>query len=160
MRFPLPLLLVVAGLAACGPRVVDSADPCAAATGEGVSVVEAWARPAAKGATSAVYATICNRGTAADALIGASSAAAGAVELHESTRSETGVASMATLARLALPSGGTASLQPGAAHVMLIGLKDAAESDSKISVTFTFEHSPAVTVFADVRPVGEAHSGH
>ena len=162
MKFGKLLVVAATALAACAPSAGPTAasrDACARFDGDGMVVAEAWVRPAAKGQMSAVYAAICNLGVTDDALIGASSEAAEAVELHASAKSAVGVASMTALPRLAAPAGGNAALKPGGAHLMLIGLKDAIEPGSEISITFEFENSPPVTVSAVAKMSADAHAG-
>src|SRR5262245_1688090 len=70
----------------------------------------------------AVYVTISNRGSAADALLSASSNVANTVELHE-TVAQDGKMVMRPLPKIEVPAGGTLEMKPGGYHIMLLGLK-------------------------------------
>ena len=67
------------------------------------------------------YVTIVNRGTAPDALVGASADVAARVELHE-TRNMSGMMMMEPVAKVEVAPGARVELRPGSYHLMLIGL--------------------------------------
>lgn len=156
----IPLCLA---LAACGAKENAShsaANACAGAPDGAVTVINAWMRPAPVGGTTAVYATLCNKTGAADALISVG-AAASSVELHATSRTAEGVVSMAPIGRLDLPANGSAALEPGGAHAMLIGLAKAIEEGETAPARFTFEKAPPVEVEAvAMRDESDDHQGH
>jgi copper(I)-binding protein len=127
-----------------------------------IQVEDAWARqapmmpPAGQmgghmaGGTGAVYVTLRNAGAAPDALVGASSAAAEHVELHETIR-DGQVMRMRPVAKLALPAGGVLAMKPGAYHIMLLNLKHALHAGEKVSVTLTFEHAAPLSLDVPIR---------
>lgn len=137
------LVAIFAGLAvtACGPS------PPAAPQ---IHVEEAWSRPAPAGDTGVVYMTITNAGGAADALVGAQSDIAEAVELHE-TKMENDVMQMQPVASVEVPADGQVTFEPGGLHVMLIGLQQDLEAGDGFEITLKFEHSKDVLVEATVR---------
>ena len=70
------------------------------------------------------YITITNKGSADDTLIAASSPVAEDVQLHE-MKMEGDVMKMAELPDgIAVPAGGTVTLEPGGLHLMFMGLKE------------------------------------
>ena len=86
-----------------------------------VAVEGAWARAALQGQpTSAGYMTLTAREPLT--LLGASSPAAGVVELHE-MKLDGDVMRMRALNELALPVGKSVELKPGGLHFMLMELK-------------------------------------
>lgn len=121
-----------------------------------IAITNPWARRAPGGhghsqdANGAVYMTIANRGTAADAVVSATSDAAKVVELHE-VRNEGGVMAMRPLERFVLPAGGTLEMKPGGYHVMLLGLTRDLHAGDTVKVTLTFEKAAPMTVEAPVR---------
>ena len=156
--------LVVASLAA----------GCSSGGSAEVRITDPWARASAMtAAAGAAYMTIQNTGTAADALIGASSPAATTVEVHETVVMESaapsdgtgmespmpsasgdlggGMMGMQPIARLEIPAGGTVQLMPGSYHIMLIGLKQDLKPGDTIEITLTFEKAGEVKVNAPVR---------
>jgi copper(I)-binding protein len=152
-------LASIALLAACA----SAADSPSVSPSAGIRVGEAWARSSsAMASAAAAYATITNAGTAADALVGASSPAAATVEVHETVAVGSPAASSGTMsggtmmgmqpvARVEIPAGGSLQLKPGGYHVMLIGLVwDLAVGDT-IDLTLVFEKAGPITVKAEVR---------
>lgn len=128
-----------------------------------ITVSEPWARASsAMAAAGAAYMKIENSGSAADALIGASSPAAKTVEVHETVAMEGespaasdgtggGMMGMRPIARLEIPAGGTVELKPGSYHIMLIDLNQELKPGDKIEITLTFEKAGDVKVTAEVR---------
>ncbi|WLA84129.1 copper chaperone PCu(A)C [Bradyrhizobium elkanii] len=98
---------------------------------ERVAVSQAWTRATPKGAKVAGgYLTVENRGTHADRLLSAESAAAGKVEIHSMTMQD-GIMTMRPLEDgLAIPSDGTVTLAPGGDHIMFIGLTAPSRRDN------------------------------
>lgn len=165
MRQSIIALSVVAFLAGCGEQQTtpaisaETADPCAAVEGDGVVVVDAWVRAAGEGQkTSAAYMTLCNAGDISDTLLAASSDAAAAVEIHETKKDEAGVTTMTPSEGVVIEAGNSAVLEPGGAHIMLIGLTDPIEIDEVITLTLDFQHGAPVTVSAKAHAA--AAGGH
>ncbi len=123
------------------------------AQGPSVTVSDAWARssPTADG-NSAIYMTIKNAGSEADALVKAATSVSNVTEIHEMIM-ENQVMKMRPVAgqRLDIPAGGNVELKPGGVHLMLIGLKQQLKPGDKVDVTLTFEKSGDKTVQAEVR---------
>lgn len=80
------------------------------------------------------------------------------IELHE-TRSEGGMSRMAAIGQVAVGNG-EVRFEPGGKHAMLFGVDPALKVGDRLTLTFTFEGAPAVTVEADVRGPGQAHASH
>lgn len=156
MHVPRPTRLVLA-VGAC-LALLGGCSSSAASPSPGITVTGAWARAASAAAgAGAAYATITNAGSAADALIGASSPAAATVEVHETMEmgspdaSGGGMMGMQPVARVEIPAGGSLQLKPGGYHVMLVGLvRDLAVGDT-IDLTLKFERAGTITVKAQVR---------
>jgi periplasmic copper chaperone A len=107
--------------------------------------------------TTAAYMEITSaRG---GSLVGAESAVAGAVEVHE-MRMDGNVMRMRAVPRLELPAGKTVELKPGGYHVMLIDLKRPLKKGDKVPVTLKIENQDksvsTVEVSAEVRDAGAA----
>lgn len=167
-------LVLPFALAACGDD-----DGAAATTTTATKTLEAtdvWAGPATAGGNGAVYMTITGDGTA-DALtaVGVPTDVATSVDLHETTTDTSsdmtttmapddspttameggemgdGMMTMKQVERIDVPADGTAVLEPGGYHVMLLDLqKDLVVGDT-IPVTLTFERAGKVDVTAAVR---------
>lgn len=151
---PTRLALIVAAAFA----LLAGCSGAAASPSAGITVTDAWARTSsAMASAGAAYATITNAGSAADALIGASSPAAATVEVHETVAigspdaSGGGMMGMQPVARVEIPAGGSLQLKPGSYHVMLIGLVRDLKAGDTIDLTLAFEKAGAITVKVQVR---------
>ncbi|GJI97098.1 transporter [Duganella caerulea] len=124
-----------------------------------VTVSEAWVRGtvAAQKATGA-FMTLTS---AQDSrLVGASSPAAGVVEVHEMKMVDD-VMRMRQIDGLALPAGHPVQLSPGGYHLMMMQLKQPLATGQKIPLTLEFEDAhkvrSKVVVDAVVKPLNAAH---
>ncbi|NVD74853.1 copper chaperone PCu(A)C [Duganella sp. BJB1802] len=124
-----------------------------------VTVSEAWVRGtvAAQKATGA-FMTLTS---AQDSrLVGASSPAAGVVEVHEMKMVDD-VMRMRQIDGLALPAGQPVQLSPGGYHLMMMQLKQPLANGEKIPLTLEFEDAhkvrSKVVVDAVVKPLNAAH---
>ena len=108
-----------------------------------------------------IYLEIRNQGAADDRLVAVDTPLAKKVELHQSTMEE-GIHRMEKVESIVVPAGGTVELAPGGFHVMLIDLKFMLMEEETIPVTFTFEHSGAITtgVSVEFRSGGDDHASH
>lgn len=117
----------------------------------GLHVMHAWARPSPMmDLAGAAYMTIDNDSDVDDALVGASSPAAAAVELHLSSMDEEGMMSMQPVSEVALPAQAEAELKPGSYHLMLIDLVEPLELDSELEITLEFMTAEPQTVTVPV----------
>lgn len=154
--FTMTAACVAALLAGCEDR--ENPSEATACEGDGVVISDAWARAAHAGQpTSAAYFTICNGGQSDDALVAVSMAGVRAAEIHVTTVSEEGTASMAPADEIALPAGRSVSLEPGAAHVMLIGVERAMSPNNAPTIRLEFKNAPPQEITLDVRELTDAH---
>jgi periplasmic copper chaperone A len=149
---------LAAALATGTALAADPASPAPTAApmpsmAAGVTVQEPWARAVPDvGTPGAAYLILVNGSEVADALLSASSPAAGTVELHETTPDASGMMAMHPVERIDLPAGATVALQPGGYHIMLIDLVAPLVEGELMPLTLTFEHAPAITVEVHVVP--------
>jgi copper(I)-binding protein len=116
-----------------------------------IMVMEPWSRPSPMiGGNGAVYMILMNEGGSADLLVSLETDVAEVVELHE-TKMEGDVMKMGPIPNIQVPAGGSAKLEPGGKHVMLINLKQELTPGDKIPLTLHFEKSGLITVEAEVR---------
>jgi copper(I)-binding protein len=102
-----------------------------------VDVAGAWARAVLQGqATSGAYMTLLAREPLT--LVGASSPAAGIVELHE-MKMEGDVMKMRAVDSLVLAPGKPLELKPGGLHFMLMDLKAPLRAATRIPLTLRFK---------------------
>jgi periplasmic copper chaperone A len=138
------LSLSALALAACGgDREKKAAD-------ETVRVEDAWCRTTPNGAQSgACYVTLTS--ATADRLLSVATPAAATTQIHEMAV-ENGVGRMRELENgLELPAGQAVTLQPGARHLMLLGLTQPLAEGTAVSLTLGFERAAPVAVTAQVR---------
>lgn len=158
MRKPFLLTCLTALLTvACGQ---PQSGECASGA---VTASNAWVRAADEGRPmSAGYVSLCNGLEEADRLVSATFENASATELHATSVSEDGVASMNAIEGLDLPVGESVSLAPGGAHIMLIGLAGPLAKGDDAAITLEFENAPAQTILFEVRGMNNepGHAGH
>ena len=98
----------------------------------------------------AVYVTISNHGSEADALLSASTDVATTVELHETVEQD-GKMVMRPLPKFAVPAGGKLEMKPGSYHIMLLGLKQDLKPGETVNVGLSFEKAGQMSVEAPVK---------
>jgi len=130
---------------------------CAAPVTEGVEVRDAWARPAAQGGNGAVYFVI--HSSAADEIVGVTSAIAEAVEMHESVMNGD-VMEMHQLESIPLNAGEEVSFEPGGLHIMLIGLKQELKTGGEFEITLQFKNHEDLKVSVPVTDTPAAENSH
>ncbi|NJL04564.1 MAG: copper chaperone PCu(A)C [Chloroflexaceae bacterium] len=101
------------------------------------------------GGNSAAYLRLVNTGGEADALVGASTDAAKIVEIHDMTM-ENGVMKMFPIEQIEIPAGGSAELQPGGLHVMLIDLNQDLNAGDEVELTLKLASGKEIQVTAPV----------
>ena len=112
-----------------------------------INVLDAWARPAAVGETSAVYFRLDNNTSLDDILLSAASDAAANTEIHRAMV-EDGVMKMEPINTINVPAGEQIEFAPGGLHIMLIGLNQPLVEGEKISLTLEFSEAGIVEVQA------------
>ena len=120
-----------------------------------------WARATPPQARVAgAYLSIENNGTTPDRLIGGSSSAARAVEIH-STEINDGVMRMRALPDgLDIPAGETVALAPGGYHLMLIEPVEPLQDGARVPLTLVFETAGSVEVELAVEAMGAPEPDH
>lgn len=124
-----------------------------------VTVGEPWVR-ATVAAQKATGAFMTLTSAQAVKLVGASSPAAGVVEVHE-MKMDGDTMRMRHLPALDLPAGQTVKLAPGGYHLMLLDLKQRLKEGDKVPLTLEIEDAhkvrSKVVVDAPVKPLSAAH---
>lgn len=116
-----------------------------------LKIQNAWVRPAAKGANSALYFTLKNNGSKTDTLIGVESKIAEIVEVHESYKKDNDRMGMREVGKLAIKPKSELEFKPGGFHVMLLGaLKDLKIGD-QIEVVLLLKYVGKIKIKAEVR---------
>jgi copper(I)-binding protein len=127
-----------------------------------VTVGEPWVRAtvAQQKATGAFMTLTSTQGVS---LVGASSPAAGVVEVHEMKMVDDFMR-MRQIAVLELPAGKPVALSPGGYHLMLLELKQPLKDGDKVPLTLEIEDAQKVrskiVVEAPVKPLNAAAMHH
>ncbi len=117
----------------------------------GLHVMEAWVRESPMTELAgAAYMVIHNDSDDDDALVGASSPAAGTVELHLSSMDDEGMMSMNPVTEVPVPAHGDAILEPGSYHIMLIDLVEPLAEGAEVELSLEFMNAEPQTVTAQV----------
>lgn len=117
-----------------------------------VFVTDAWARASILAdRPGAAYLTLSS--DTGDRLIAVETPVAGHVMLHGTEMDANGVARMAHIAELDLPSGKTVALVPGGMHLMLMDLTAKLDEGRTFPLILTFDTAGNVTVEVQVRGV-------
>lgn len=139
-------------LSACAPR------------GEGVQAADFWMRSGLKDGNSAAYMMLTNFTQQDVALVGASSDAAAAVEIHLSSMGADGIMQMAQQESVAIPAGKALELKPGSYHIMFIGLSQDLAVGDEVTLTLLFDGYDDLTLTVPVQDAadmgGSGMDGH
>jgi copper(I)-binding protein len=107
-------------------------------------VTDPWIRATPPGAvTAAAYLTITSEG--ADRLVGATTPAAGGVEIHTHVV-EAGAERMVRIAELTLAAGEAVRLTPGGLHLMLIDITGPMVPGTKVALSLRFAQAGTVEI--------------
>lgn len=119
-----------------------------------VSVEQPWSRATPPGAGIGVgFMRLHNAGAAPERVVGASSAVAGRVEMHVTSR-DGDVMRMRQVESFEIPAGGTFELKPGGAHLMLMNLKRPLTQGEKVPLTLKLEKGGELKLELPVEPMG------
>lgn len=129
-------------LTACTAVTIPDADS--------LTVSGAWARPAE--GMSAAYLQISNNGRSPVQLVGVTTPAAAAAELHETTMDDD-VMRMRPVTAIAIPAGKTVRLEQGGSHIMLLDLVAPLVEGESIGLTLTFDNGVTVETVARVSTI-------
>ncbi|HHY50607.1 MAG TPA: copper chaperone PCu(A)C [Alphaproteobacteria bacterium] len=124
-----------------------------------ITVSGAFTRAMLQGAkVGAGYMTITNNGTAADRLIGATTAATDKVELHNMS-TEDGMMKMVPVeGGIEIPAGESVTLAPGGLHIMFLEPRAPFKEGECVDVVLTFETAGELGVQLNVGGVGASEA--
>jgi hypothetical protein len=142
---PIVLTACLALAAACG-----GSDRAAVAV-RPLDVHGAWVRPADSGLVSAAYLVIVNRDTAPVTFIGATSALAESVSLHETMQMGDMVHMMPLDSAQVIAANDSLVLAEGGKHLMLTGLRRRVAAGDSVPITLSFAGNKVLVLSAAVR---------
>lgn len=126
-----------------------------------LEIATPWTRATAPTAKAGGgFMTITNKGSTADRLIAARSAASAKVEIHE-MKMDGSVMRMRELEKgLEIPPGATVALKPGGFHLMFMELRAPFAVNGKVPVTLVFEKAGSIDVEMKVEAMGAGAPKH
>jgi periplasmic copper chaperone A len=140
----------------CGLAGLAGAEPTASIGA--MTIRDAWARASmAQTGTGAVYMTLEASGAEGDRLVAVASPDAAGAELHTSIV-EGGVAKMRPLAAIGIAPGEPTVLEPGGAHVMLVGLGKKLVEGETLPLSLTFEHAGTIELQVPIKGISGSMS--
>lgn len=155
-KFVVPVLSLAAAaslaLTACGQGATQAPSPSVSASPsaspsqpvEPLTVTDTWVKAADTG-MSAAFGTIRNTGNKDVTIISAETPVSTMVELHETVMGSDGTMKMqAKQGGFVIPANGELKLEPGANHIMLMGLTKPVQAGDQI--TFELKTSDGGTV--------------
>jgi protein SCO1 len=144
------LAAATAGAAEVDARIAPAAD---AASSGSITVVGAWSRSTAPGASvGVVYFEVINAGPA-DTLLAIECPAAEHAEMHATARAD-GIMKMRPVVSVDIPAGGRLSFQPGGLHAMLIGIKQPLTEGGRLPLTLVFRRAGKLRFEAVIQGLG------
>lgn len=149
--------LALAGCAG-GPAAEPTGAPAAAA--DSVSITDAWVKSADSG-MSAAFGELRNDGSTDVTVVSATTAASPMLELHETVENEAGESVMREIeGGFVIPAGGSLILQPGADHIMLMGLETPLVAGDEVDFTLTFSDDSSFEFTAPVKDYAGANENY
>ncbi|MHA7306495.1 copper chaperone PCu(A)C [Arthrobacter sp. TMN-49] len=128
------------GVSAAAPSATVSASQNAAV----LAVTDPWVKAAESG-MSATFGTISNTTDQAVTVVGAATPAAKMVELHETVMGSNGTMKMQEKkGGFVIPAKGKLVLEPGANHIMLMGLTKPVKAGDDLTFTLKINDGPDV----------------
>lgn len=173
LKSPAPTLRIVADTAAVAQAQMDHSkmdhaqmSAAVAQTGSDtfkigdLVVASPWTRATPGGAKIAGgYLKITNNGKSPDRLVGAATASADRVEIHEMSMTD-GVMKMRQLADgLTIKAGETVELKPGGFHMMFMDIKRQLKQGDTLKATLSFEKAGKLDVSFNVNAIGASGTG-
>jgi len=147
----LAILTLVA--AQCGGTSVEAEQEAPAEEGTAVAapdikIMEPFARASIP--NGAVYMHLVNEGGTADRLVTIETDVAEAAELHETRMDENDIMRMGPVDAVDVPARGSAVLEPGGMHIMLMGLQKELATGDTFELMLNFEQSGPQTIEVEV----------
>ena len=145
----LAAVLILSGCAGGQPAETPAASVRADAAAS-VTVADAWVKAADDGMT-ALFGTVENAGASSITLTGAETDAAEMAGVHETVESDGAMTMREKEGGFEIDAGGNLLLEPGANHVMLMGLTGPLQAGDEVTVTLSFSDGSTLDVVAPVK---------
>ena len=157
------LALSAAGLAGCAADTpaTGSSSEAAAEQSQHLAVTGAWAKAKSAGDMTGAFGTLENSGAEDITVVSATSPAAAAVELHETAAGADGAMAMQEIeGGFVVPAGGEYVLEPGANHLMLMGLTDDLLAGETLAITLELGDGSTLEMEATAKDFAGANENY
>jgi periplasmic copper chaperone A len=142
-------------LSACASGSSETAaDPQGSAPGTGacpITVADAWVKAQDTDMTGA-FGVLQNAGDAEVTVVSATSPQAGRMEIHEVVDKDGAMVMQPKAGGLLVPAGGSATLQPGSDHLMLMDLPAPIQAGDEVAITVTCDDGGTATWTSVAKP--------
>ncbi|WEK62139.1 MAG: copper chaperone PCu(A)C [Candidatus Microbacterium colombiense] len=153
-------LVAVSLLALTGCATTGAAPESDVPAGESITIDDSWVKSADDG-MSAAFGTLVNSGSDDITVVSADTEASSMVELHETVENESGEMVMREIeGGFVIPAGGEFALEPGANHIMLMGLTHPLQAGDEVTVTLTFSDDSTYEFTAPVKDYSGANENY
>jgi periplasmic copper chaperone A len=143
------LLVAGLGLTACGEA--SQTAPPAADQASAVRMSDAWVKSVDDGMTAA-FGVLSNSGDVAATVVAVRTPASASVEIHEVVMAAGGDMVMQPKeGGLVVAAGGSAALEPGGDHIMLMDVTDPIEPGDEVPLTLEFSDGSTLDVTATAK---------
>jgi len=154
--------LTVLALSGCAAPAADAeaeAEPVASAA-DAMQITDPWVKATDEG-MSATFGVLENTSTEDLTVVSATSPSVTTVELHETVENEAGEMIMRPKAGgFTIPAGATFALEPGANHIMLMGLTEPILAGDELTFTLTFSDDSTLEFTAPAKDYAGANENY
>lgn len=144
------------------PGMTPTSTEAATATvaGDAVTVHDAWIKAVESGMTGA-FGHLENTGTSDVTVVSVATSVSHMVELHETVETDTGEMKMREVeGGFTIPAGETLALEPGANHIMLMGIESPLVAGDVVTFTVTFSDDSTLEFEAPVKDYTGANESY
>lgn len=157
LSIALAAALALVGCSASADEPAASGEPATMA--ESVVAADVWVKAADDGMTAA-FGTVTNEGDAAVRVVAVESAAATAMELHETVEDDSGQMIMREVDGFDVAPGASLALEPGGNHLMIMGLTAPIVAGDDVVITLTFDDGSTLDLAATARDYSGANESY
>ncbi|MCS3843263.1 copper chaperone PCu(A)C [Microbacterium sp. AK031] len=152
------LAVSLLALTGCAATAAPAEEPKPA--GDVVTIEDAWVKAAPDG-MSAAFGMLENTGDEDVTVVSVESDVSPMMELHETVENEAGEMVMREIeGGFVIPAGGELALEPGANHIMLMGLANPLVAGDEATFTLTFSDDSTYEFTAPVKDYSGANENY
>lgn len=149
--------IAVLALVGCAPATDEAVEQT---QGDVVTITDPWVKSAEEG-MSAAFGILVNNGPDDVTIVSATSDASPTIELHETVENDNGEMVMQEKeGGFVIPAGGSYALEPGANHIMLMGLTAPLAAGDEATFTLTFSDGSTFTFTAPAKDYSGANENY